>query len=84
MLCFCLRNKTCLLHPYMYPVTSTSCIYKPINANALIKKSSSFYILKFDRQGNFLQQAGMQRNDICLPENVVKAINGAPNVRAPF
>lgn len=58
MLCFCLRNKTCLLHPYMYPVTTTSCIYKPINANALIKKSSSFYILKFDRQGNFLQQAG--------------------------
>lgn len=53
MLCFCLRNKTCLLHPYMYPVTTTSCVYKPINANALIKKSSSFYILKFDRQETY-------------------------------
>lgn len=43
-----------------YPVTTTSCVYKPINANALIKKSSSFYILKFDRQGNFLQQASKE------------------------
>lgn len=57
---FLFAQQNMFMHPYMYPVTTTSCVYKPINANALIKKSSSFYILKFDRQGNFLQQAGKE------------------------
>lgn len=82
MLCLCLRTKTYLRHPPMYPVTTTSCVYRPLYAP--IKKRFLFNFSKFDRQlkATFCNEPAEKWHSKW--ENVVKCINGALNVRIPF